>query len=383
MKIANIVGARPQFIKFFPISEAIKKYAANSDNVVSEILIHTGQHYDYNMSKVFFDEFSIKTPDYHLGVGSGSHGEQTGQIIQKVEDVLMKVRPDVVMVYGDTNSTLSGALAATKIHIPVAHVESGLRSFNKKMPEEINRILTDRVSTLLFCPSKAAIKNLRNESFNNVLNNGDFISRDYFFYNADSADAEIDNPLVINTGDVMYDAFLFSVNIANRRSRIIEQLQLEDKDYNLLTLHRAENTDNLEKLKEIIDFVNEISMDRNLIFPMHPRTKKVYGSSRIKFADNIKIIMPLGYFDNLMILQKSALVMTDSGGIQKEAYWLKVPCITLRNETEWVETLQSGWNVLYKNYSGSHKPLVNDVSYYGDGEAAVRIVSALIKTIKQ
>lgn len=383
MKIANIVGARPQFIKFFPISEAIKKYAANSDNVVSEILIHTGQHYDYNMSKVFFDEFGIKTPDYHLGVGSGSHGEQTGQIIQKVEDVLMKVRPDVVMVYGDTNSTLGGALATAKIHIPVAHVESGLRSFNKKMPEEINRILTDRVSTLLFCPSKTAIKNLRNESFNNVLNNGDFISRDYFFYNADSADAKIDNPLVINTGDVMYDAFLFSVNIANRRSSIIEQLQLEDKDYNLLTLHRAENTDNLEKLNEIIDFINEISMDRNLIFPMHPRMKKVYGSSRTKFTDNIKIIMPLGYFDNLMLLQKSALVMTDSGGIQKEAYWLKVPCITLRNETEWVETLQSGWNVLYKNYSGSHKPLVNDVSYYGDGEAAVRIVSALIKTIKQ
>lgn len=381
MKIANIVGARPQFIKYFPISEAIKRYTAGPDDALTEILIHTGQHYDYNMSKIFFDEFNIKAPDYHLGVGSGTHGKQTGQIIQRVEDVLAYVRPDVVIVYGDTNSTLGAALAAAKIHIPVAHVESGLRSFNKEMPEEINRILTDRISAMLFCPSKTAVQNLKNEGFHNVLNDGDFIPQNYFSHNGKGADSRIDNPLVINTGDVMYDVLLFSTDIADGRSKIIEQLQLDSKNYYLLTLHRAENTDNPERLKSVIAFVNKISTDKVVIFPMHPRMKSVYENCSIRFAGNIRITPPLGYFDNLMLLQKCSLVMTDSGGMQKEAYWLKVPCVTLRDETEWVETLQSGWNVLYKDYISPHAPSAKDTPYYGDGEAAIRIVNALIKTM--
>lgn len=379
MKIAHIVGARPQFIKYFPVSEAIKKHSQEKNT--SDILIHTGQHYDYNMSKIFFDKFGIKEPEYHLGIGSGIHGMQTGNIIQKVEEVLLNEKPDLIVVYGDTNSTLGGALVASKLHISIAHVEAGLRSFNKSMPEEINRILTDHVSTFLLCPSKTAVTNLINEGFNNFQNNGEILSQSYFFQDSLVKNVKVDNnnPLVLNVGDVMYDVLLYAVEITEKQSTILEQLQLTSRNYYLMTLHRAENTDNVKRLEEIIGFVNDISGGKDVIFPIHPRTKNIFGNTKIKFAENVKIIDPVDYFDMLQLLKGSTLVLTDSGGLQKEAYWLEIPCITLRRETEWVETIKSGWNVLYKDYNGSHKPTDTKRTCYGDGKASERIVSIIDK----
>lgn len=375
MKIANIVGARPQFIKYFPVSEAIKNFKNTSGVVVQDILIHTGQHYDYSMSKIFFDEFGIREPHYHLGVGSCTHGAQTGQILQKVEDVLIKEKPDVVVVYGDTNTTLGGALAASKLHIPIVHVEAGLRSYNKYMPEEINRVLTDHISSILICPTEAAVGNLRREGFTNILNDGKLY--DAFDGRCHKATDDITNSLVINVGDVMYDVLLYAVEIATRRSKIMEQLQVSSKDYCLLTIHRAENTDDQERLKEVINFVNDVSAGTRIIFPVHPRAKKAFETMKIRFRDDVSSIEPLGYFDMVMLLKNSKCVLTDSGGLQKEAYWLKVPCITLRNETEWVETTRSGWNVLYKDYKGQHDLSGNDGRYYGDGKAAEKIIHVL------
>ncbi len=380
MKIANIIGARPQFIKYFPVSKAIEKH-----NNIHDILIHTGQHYDYTMSKIFFDELGIKEPEYHLGAGSGTHGEQTAQVIQKVEEVLIKEKPDIVMVYGDTNSTLGGALASSKLHIPVAHIEAGLRSYNKHMPEEINRVLTDHVSSILFCPTETAVQNLKKEGFTNIINNGKLVDSP----NSSpltpapcsnlSTSQESSLCLVINTGDVMYDVILHALKIAENKSNILNHLNLAPKSYNLLTIHRAENTVNQERFSELIDFVNNASDSKPVIFPMHPRTKKVYEDYDNKLADNIKTIDPVSYFDILMLLKKSSLIMTDSGGMQKEAYWLQVPCITLRDETEWVETVQSGWNVLYRDYNGSHNH--SDIaSLYGDGKAAEKIVNFLVSS---
>ena len=381
MKIVNVVGARPQFIKYFPVSKAIENYNGekHSGGIVKDVLIHTGQHYDYNMSKIFFDELGIKEPEYHLGIGSGAHGEQTGQIIQKVETVLNKEIPDVILVYGDTNSTLGAALAAAKIHVPVAHVEAGLRSFNKYVPEEINRILTDHLSTLLFCPSETAVKNLRSDGYKNVLNNGELESLDKLLQNHESKSINVDknNPLIINVGDVMFDVLIYAVDIVKNSDNVLGKFQFADKDYNLLTIHRTESTDNLDKLHEIIDFVNNASTDMQVIFPMHPRTKKVYGNAKVKFSSNVRIIEPVSYFDLLMLLKNSVLVMTDSGGMQKEAYWLKIPCVTLRDETEWIETIQSGWNVLYKNYKGIVSPPIENNPCYGDGKASDRIVNVL------
>lgn len=381
MKVTHIVGARPQFIKYFPISSAIKKFNGHfPENCIKDILIHTGQHYDYAMSEIFFNKFGIKEPDYHLGVGSGTHGEQTGKIIQKVEEVLINEKPDIVLVYGDTNSTLGGALAAAKLQIPVAHVEAGLRSFDKSMPEEINRILTDHVSTFLFCPSKTAVKNLMNEGFKNLLYGGEILPMDYCSQGTDVGITKKDsnNPFVLNIGDVMYDILIYAIEIAEKHPIILEQLQLIPKSYYLLTLHRAENTDNVEKLEEIIDFVNDMSGGKDVIFPIHPRTKKIYENTKKKFAVNVRIIDPVDYFDMLQLLKESIHVLTDSGGLQKEAYWLKVPCITLRRETEWVETVKSGWNILYKDYNGSHNPVDEKEANYGDGKAAERIVYLII-----
>jgi UDP-N-acetylglucosamine 2-epimerase len=374
IKIVNIVGARPQFIKYHPISEVIE----GSGGLAKDVLVHTGQHYDYSMSKVFFDEFGIGEPDYHLGVGSGSHGKQTGQILQKVEEVLEKEKPDTVLVYGDTNSTIGGALAASKLHIPVVHVESGLRSYNKLMPEEINRILTDHVSTVLLCPSRTAVRNLENEGFSNVVNSGELIPLDYSW---PGEKVDNNNPAIINTGDVMYDALIHAVKVAEERSRILEQLELSAGDYFLVTVHRAESTDSSERFKEIIDFISDVSGDRPTVLPMHPRTRKVYDEIGKAFADNVRIIEPLGYFDILTLLKNSALVMTDSGGMQKEACWLKVPCITLRDETEWTETVESGWNVLYREYKGSHSPQDESSTFYGDGKSSQRILNSLLNTI--
>lgn len=375
MKIAQIVGARPQFIKYYPVYRMILSLKGN----IEDILIHTGQHYDYAMSEVFFNELGIKKPDYHLDVGSGSHGFQTGQIIERLEVVLLKERPDAVVVYGDTNSTLGGAIAAVKLHIPVIHVEAGLRSFNKLMPEEINRVLTDHASTILLCPTENAVKNLQREGFNNIVNSGKLVAcdEDYLSYTAD-----VSNPIVINVGDVMYDALLMAIEIASHKSSILEELGLKEKEYSLLTIHRAENTDNPAALKEIIEFVGNTSAGMPVIFPVHPRTRKVLDEG-IKIPSNIRPIEPVGYFHMLWLAKQSSLIFTDSGGLQKEAYWLKVPCITLRDETEWVETVESGWNILYRNYKSPHLPQIHSDKLYGDGNASKRIVNLMTALIRR
>ncbi|MDH7507323.1 MAG: UDP-N-acetyl glucosamine 2-epimerase [Candidatus Thermoplasmatota archaeon] len=376
-KVIHIVGARPQFIKYAAICRIIvREHLTESfDN----ILLHTGQHYDYSMSQVFFDELGIEEPNYHLGVGSGSQGEQTAKIMIGVENILMSEKPDLIIVYGDTNSTVGGALSASKLHIPVAHVEAGLRSYNKKMPEEINRVLTDHISTLLLCPTKVATQNLIREGFTNLIYNGDLIDINLI----DSLKFDHSKPVVINVGDVMYDLFVRTNSKIQNNSKILKELNLEGKNYWLITLHRAENTEE-EKIPRICEDINNIVGDDIAIFPMHPRTKKVYQKLNIKFNKNVKIIEPLSYHDLLALLVNSHAIVTDSGGVQKESYWARVPCITLRDETEWVETIESGWNVLYKDYNNNK--YLYDInrdhpSFYGDGNASERIVKLIIKFI--
>jgi UDP-N-acetylglucosamine 2-epimerase len=382
LKIVTIVGARPQFIKYFPVSKAIQKFNSNGETI-DDILVHTGQHYDYAMSKVFFNELGIKEPDYHLDVGSSSHGKQTAEIIKRLEEILEKERPSAVLTYGDTNSTLAAAIAVSKLHIPLGHVEAGLRSFNKYMPEEINRILTDHVSDLLLCPSEVAIRNLQNEGFEIIWNDGKLISLNEVAapYRSGIQKANKNRALVVNVGDVMYDVLLYSIDVAEQQSDIIISLDLEPGNYVLLTLHRAENTDNLTRFGKLVDFVNEMSRGKTVVFPIHPRTRKVYQITERRFADNIVIIEPVSYFDILMLLKNCEMVMTDSGGIQKEAYWLMVPCITLREETEWVETLESGWNVLYRDCNRFPKTPDTSPTAYGDGKAAERISRLLVKSL--
>jgi UDP-GlcNAc3NAcA epimerase len=314
MKIVSIIGARPQFIKCALLSRELRKFHR-------DILVHTGQHYDYNMNRIFFDELGIPEPDYNLGIGSGSHGYQTGEMLKKIEEVLVNEKPDLVIVYGDTNTTLAGALAAVKLHTKTAHVESGLRSFDKSMPEEINRILTDHCSDYLFCPTQTAVDNLKKENL---------ISGVYL------------------TGDVMVDVLSNNREIAER-SDILDVLKLKSKHYIVLTLHRANNTDLRENLDVLIDVLIRLSeTGETIVFPMHPRTRKLLVKYDL-FRDleaKVYIVDPLGYLEFLKLLNHSRKVLTDSGGIQKEAYILKVPCITLRENTEWVETVHDGWNVL-------------------------------------
>lgn len=312
MKIVSIIGARPQFIKCAVVSRELRKEH-------TEILVHTGQHYDPGMSDVFFEELRIPKPDYNLGVGSGSHGKQTGEILAKVEDVLVNEKPDLVLVYGDTNSTLAGALAAAKLHIPVAHVEAGLRSFDRTMPEELNRVVTDHLSDLLFCPTETAVDNLRNEG----------VTRG-----------------VYSVGDVMADVLAYNKSIAEKSSSIIEHLCLESHEYYVATIHRPANTDNRNAMTTIIRTLGQA--DVPVVFPVHPRTRKFleeYGLFS-RLPDNTRIIEPLGYLDMIRLMGSAKKILTDSGGIQKEAYMLGVPCVTLRENTEWVETLHDGWNVL-------------------------------------
>jgi UDP-N-acetylglucosamine 2-epimerase len=314
MKIISIIGARPQFIKYSALTKEIRKSH-------KDILIHTGQHYDYNMNKVFFDEMGIPEPDYNLGIGSGTHGHQTGKMLTQIEDILTHEHPDLVMVYGDTNSTLAGALAAVKMHIKIAHVEAGLRSFDKSMPEEINRILTDHCSDLLFCPTQTAVNNLKQEG----LSTGVYL-----------------------TGDVMVDALNNNKDIAEH-STILDSLKLTAKHYIVVTIHRASNTDNEENLKTISQCLIELSKHgTTIVFPLHPRTAKLLKNYGLydEIKRRIKIIDPLGYFDFLKLMRYAEKILTDSGGIQKESYILKVPCITLRENTEWIETIEDGWNVL-------------------------------------
>ncbi|MFC1828189.1 non-hydrolyzing UDP-N-acetylglucosamine 2-epimerase [Thermodesulfobacteriota bacterium] len=314
MKIVSIVGVRPQFIKAAPVSRALLKAGH------IEFLLHTGQHYDYGMSEAFFKELEISEPDVNLGVGSGLHGQQTGQMLIRIEEVLLVEKPDWAIVYGDTNSTLAGALAAVKLHIPVAHVEAGLRSFNRKMPEEHNRILTDHCSELLFCPTQTAVENLKQEG----------ITKGVHF-----------------VGDVMHDALLHNIKLAEKNSNILEKLNLKPKNYALATVHRPENTDNPVKLNSIFNALDKIGQDGlPVVMPLHPRTSKNLNDLGVYQLSNLLLIEPASYLDMLILEKQAKVILTDSGGVQKEAYWFRVPCVTLRNETEWVETVKKGWNVL-------------------------------------
>lgn len=349
MKIASIVGARPNFIKCAPLSRELRKE-------FDEVLIHTGQHYDYDMNKIFFDELGIPEPDYHLEVGSGTHGEQTGEMLKRTEEVLIKETPDLVLVFGDTNSTLAGALAASKLHIRVGHVEAGLRSYDKSMPEEINRVLTDYCSDILFCPTETAVENLKKEG----IKNGVYL-----------------------TGDVMVDALKENIEIAEKKSKILHELGLRPKEYYLATLHRAENTDDFERLSNIVDAFCELE---NLVFPCHPRTEKFLKQFDLwdKITKEIKVIKPVGYLDMLMLEKNARKILTDSGGVQKEAYILKVPCITLRENTEWVETVEDGWNVLTGAEKEKIVKMANDFEpkgeqrdVFGSGDASERITKLL------
>jgi len=358
VKCICVVGARPQFIKASIVSRQIR---ARGD--IREVLVHTGQHYDPNMSDVFFEDMCIPRPDYHLGVGSGPHGAQTGQMLEAIERVLEHERPDWALVYGDTNSTLAGAIAAAKMQIPVAHVEAGLRSFNRRMPEEINRVLSDHVSDVLFAPTETAVTNLTNEG--------------------------ILGKKIINVGDVMYDAALFYSAQTTGRSRILKQLALTPGAYVLSTIHRAENTDEPERLRVILEGLSTVGRDIEVILPLHPRTRERLQHLQWTEAatHHIRIVDPVGYLDMVMLEKHAGLIVTDSGGVQKEAFFHRVPCVTLRDETEWVELVKLGWNRLLPPLPGSMlAPAIlaalgtrgKEAQPYGDGFAAAKIVDRLV-----
>ena len=357
MKIVTIIGARPQFIKAGSVSREIAHQVMNGVNV-KEVIVHTGQHYDGNMSDVFFEEMQIPKPDYFLGIGGKSHGAMTGQMIEKIEEILVKERPDWVMVYGDTNSTLAGAIAASKLNIKIAHVEAGLRSFNMKMPEEINRILTDRVSSLLFCPTKSAVDNLAHEGFGVQKGNGQ----------------------VFLTGDVMQDGAIFYKDFA-QKPKVFDILN----NFVLCTIHRAENTDDVIRLGNIMSALNEIAKDKQVILPLHPRTKKIIKDGNYDL-NNLTIVDPVGYLNMVWLIAHCSLVMTDSGGLQKEAFFFGKPCITLRDETEWVELIDNGFNVIVgaekakilKTFAEYVFQTDFNVDLYGGGAASKAIVKELI-----
>lgn len=358
MKVLTVVGARPQFIKAAAVSRVLR-----ATEGLEEVLVHTGQHYDDSMSSVFFRELDLPAPDFHLGIGSGSHGTQTGRMLEAVELLLAKLAPQWVVVYGDTNSTLAGALAAAKCHVPVAHVESGLRSFSKRMPEEINRIISDHISDLLFAPTAVAVENLHAEG--------------------------IAQEKIELVGDVMYDAALFYSHRSH--SRVLEVLGIQPKNYVLATIHRAENTDAREPLKAIFEAFAAVARDIPVVLPLHPRTRGALQREGLLdgFRDQLTLVEPLGYLD-MMELEKSArLIATDSGGVQKEAFFFGVPCITLREQTEWVELVHLGWNRLLPPHdaasvtAGIRAALADPIpdrpatDLYGGGEASVRIARRL------
>ena len=354
MKVATIVGARPQFIKAAVVSRAFREHRP----AVREVLVHTGQHYDANMSDIFFAELDIPRPDYHLGIGGGTHGQNTGRMIEAIEGVLLQERPGWVLVYGDTDSTLAGALAAVKLHTPVAHVEAGLRSFNRRMPEEINRVLTDHAADLLFTPTDTATRNLAQEG--------------------------ITGEKVQQVGDVMYDAALYYGARAEQQSRILATLGLEPKRYVLATVHRQENTDDHERLSHIMAGFAESPYP--IIWPLHPRTRKRIAEFGLVMPATIRTIEPVGYLDMVMLEKHATLIATDSGGVQKEAYFHQVPCLTLREETEWVELVEAGANWLV----GTAPAVIREglsqagttgrdptTGLYGTGDAGVRVGDVL------
>ena len=356
MKIVSVVGARPQFIKAAVVSRVLRGRPE-----IHAVCLHTGQHYDANMSEVFFQELDIPRPDYHLGIGGGTHGQNTGRMIEAIEEVLLQEQPDWVLVYGDTDSTLAGALAAVKLHFPVAHVEAGLRSFNRRMPEEINRVLTDHAADLLFAPTQTAVANLRQEG--------------------------LPEERIALVGDVMYDAALYYAARAEQRSRILSALELAPREYILATVHRAENTDDPDRLRTIVMALARVAQEVPVVLPLHPRTRKALEAHGLwHAAQGVRLIDPLGYLDMVMLEKHARLIVTDSGGVQKEAFFHRVPCVTLRTETEWVELVETGWNVLLPPFSvevvwrGILSRLDRpgqEVNLYGDGHAAEKILQYL------
>lgn len=341
LRILSVVGARPQFVK----SAALSRVFAAAPNV-EERLVHTGQHFDQNMSAVFFDELAIPKPAYNLDIHGGGHGMMTGRMLEALEKVILEEQPDTVLVYGDTNSTLAGALAAAKLRKPVIHVEAGLRSFNRRMPEEINRVLADQLSMLLLCPTTAAVEHLRAEGIVNGVH---------------------------HVGDVMYDATLFAKLAAEQNSAILQKLGLREQHYTLCTVHRAENTDDPQRLDRIVGYLLEAAEQLPIVFPIHPRTRQVIASKSYNLK-NITLIDPVGYLDMHRLIAGAARVLTDSGGLQKEAYFHRVPCVTLRDETEWVETVSSGWNRLWTRTDYETR---SEISDYGDGQAAEKMLSVV------
>ena len=362
IKVVTVVGARPQFIKAAAVSRAIRN---DHSRRIHEVIVHTGQHFDDNMSKVFFEELEIPAPDYDLEISGGAHGEMTGRMLERLERVLIDEAPDWVLVYGDTNTTLAGALAAVKLHQPVAHVEAGLRSFNRRMPEEINRIVADRVSTVLFCPTETAVTNLRNEGI---------------------------EAGVHRCGDVMFDVSLFYRDRARERSKVLTTLGLEQERFALATCHRAENTDDRRRLEAILAALQRISKDLAVVLPLHPRTRKMIDQFTLtSLLDGVRVIEPQPYLDMIALEQAAALILTDSGGVQKEAFFFDVPCVTLREETEWVETVNAGANVLVGAdadriiaavKSAPDERRASRPQPYGNGRAARCIVDVLTRSGK-
>ena len=358
LKILTVIGARPQFIKASAVSRSVRGDYAGQ---VEEVIVHTGQHHDANMSEVFFQDLEIPVPSYSLGVSGGLHGEMTGRMMAAIETVLLEEKPDWLLIYGDTNSTLAGTLAAVKLHIPVAHVEAGLRSFNMRMPEEVNRIVSDRLASALFCPTETAVSNLQSEGI-----------RDR----------------VWNVGDVMYDVSLFVADRAQKASSVLHDLDLEPRGYVLATCHRAENTDDRSRLTGVLTALGEIARDQPVVLPLHPRTKKQVSEFGLAgLLQGITVTEPLSFFDMVALEVSAACIATDSGGVQKEAFFYQVPCVTMRDETEWVETVESGWNQVVGADSERIVAAIRQPGSrsgtqpqpYGDGRASGRILELLLQ----
>ncbi len=420
LKIMTIIGARPQFIKASAVSRAVKNHNfRNPEGVyIQEVIVHTGQHYDENMSRIFFDDLALPEPDYNLGVGSASHGMQTGEMLGKIEKVVYTEYPDMVLVYGDTNSTIAGALIASKVKYDesclnknrkqcssftnkalrpiLVHIEAGLRSYNRRMPEEVNRVVSDELSDILFCPTDTAVKNLKKEGIGN-----NKVSRIDLSANRPSC-------IVFNAGDVMYDTALYYLKIAEKKPDILNRMNLFDSKNNLrpfilCTVHRAENTDDTIRLRSIIKALNYVSdQGIKVVLPLHPRTRKIIGQNNI--AVSFEIFEPFGYLEMILLEKHAVAIATDSGGMQKEAYFFKTPCITLRDETEWIETVKSGWNILagadtkkiikyclsvaegkgknkevpFRSSGKSKKTAFNSNNYYGSGNASDKIIEYLL-----